>query len=259
MIGLEHTPASEASLLLNAESVFTALLAWFVFKENFDSRIALGVASIVTGALVLSWPRERQSEGIGPALTVLGACFAWGIDNNLTRKVSFADATWIASIKGLVAGSVNLVLAFSLGASIPSVVSVAGAMIVGLLAYGVSLSLFVVALRHLGTARTGAYFAVAPFFGAVLAVLMGEPLTLPLMLAGTLMALGTWIHQKENHSHEHFHKSMEHEHAHIHDTHHQHTHDHPVLPGVKHSHPHRHEPMTHSHAHYPDIHHRHPH
>lgn len=259
MVGLTGMPASEASLLLNAESVLTALLAWFVFKENFDSRIALGMVSIVAGAVVLSWPAEAQLEEIAPTLAILGACFAWAIDNNLTRKVSFADASWIASVKGLVAGSVNLVLAFSLGASTPNAASLAGGLAVGLLAYGLSLSLFIVGLRHLGTARTGAYFAIAPFFGAVLAVLMGEPVTLPLILAGALMALGTWLHLTEHHVHEHFHEAAEHEHEHVHDEHHQHTHDYPVPPGIKHSHRHRHEARTHSHPHYPDIHHRHEH
>ncbi|MGA9992179.1 MAG: DMT family transporter [Thiobacillaceae bacterium] len=259
MFGLTGMPASDASLLLNAESVFTALLAWFVFKENVDFRIALGMGSIVAGALVLSWPGETKLEGIAPTLAVLGACLAWAIDNNLTRKVSFADSTWIASLKGLVAGSVNLVLALSLGASMPKAASLAGGLIVGLFAYGVSLSLFVVGLRHLGTARTGAYFAIAPFFGAVLAVLMGEPFTLPLTLAGALMALGAWLHVTERHVHEHYHEATEHDHEHLHDEHHQHRHDYPVPPGLAHSHLHRHDPQTHSHPHYPDIHHRHEH
>jgi len=190
MIGLTGMPASGASLLLNAEGAFTAMLAWFAFKENFDRRIALGMAAIVAGALVLSWPGEARFAGVWPTLAVLGACLAWGIDNNLTRKVSLADATWIASVQGLASGTVNLGLAFALGASIPSLQNLAGALVVGFLAYGVSLALFVVGLRHLGTARTGAYFSVAPFFGATLALLMGEPVTLQLLMAGALMALG---------------------------------------------------------------------
>lgn len=259
MVGLTGMPASKASLLLNAESVFTASLAWFVFKENFDTRIALGMSSIVLGAVVLSWPGEAHFEGIGPSLAVLGASLAWALDNNLTRKVSLTNATWIASVKGLAAGSVNLVLAFSLGASMPPAASLAGGLVVGVLAYGVSLSLFVLGLRHLGAARTGAYYSVAPFFGALLAVLMGEPVTLPLVLAGALMALGIWLHLTEHHVHKHFHKATEHDHEHVHDEHHQHAHDYPVPPGFKHSHRHKHEPLAHAHPHYPDIHHRHDH
>ncbi|MCX7174519.1 MAG: DMT family transporter [Proteobacteria bacterium] len=259
MIGLTGMPASGASLLLNAEGVFTALLAWFAFKENFDRRIALGMGAIVAGALVLSWPGEARFAGLWPGLAVLGACFAWGIDNNLTRKISFTDATWIAAAKGLVSGAVNLILAFSLGASMPNLPNLAGAMAVGLLAYGVSLALFVVGLRHLGTARTGAYFSVAPFFGALLAVLMGEPVTPPLLIAGILMALGTWLHLTEHHGHGHTHQMMGHDHEHVHDEHHQHDHDGQAMPGVKHSHPHWHKPLTHTHPHFPDAHHRHNH
>lgn len=259
MVGLTGLPASGASLLLNAEGVFTALLAWFVFRENFDRRIALGMLAIVAGAAVLSWTEETRISGLWPTLAVLGACFAWGVDNNLTRKVSLNDATWIASVKGLVAGTVNLILAISLGASMPPLLNLAGAMVVGFLAYGVSLALFVLGLRHLGTARTGAYFSVAPFFGALLALLMGEPITTKLLIAGALMALGTWLHLTERHEHGHTHEAVGHEHEHIHDGNHQHQHDYPVAPGIKHRHQHRHEGLTHVHSHFPDMHHRHNH
>ena len=259
MIGLTGMPASGASLLLNAEGVFTALLAWFVFKENFDRRIALGLGAIVAGAIVLSWPGEARFAGLWPTLAVVGACFAWGVDNNLTRKISLTDATWIASVKGLVSGAVNLILALSLGASMPALPNLAGAMVVGFFAYGVSLALFVVGLRHLGTARTGAYFSVAPFFGALLALLMGESVTMQLLIAGALMALGTWLHLTERHEHEHAHEKLGHDHEHVHDEHHQHEHDAAVIPGSKHRHPHLHQPQTHVHRHFPDTDHRHNH
>jgi drug/metabolite transporter (DMT)-like permease len=259
MVGLVNMPASGASLLLNAEGVFTALLAWFVFRENVDRRIALGMFAIVAGALVLSWSGEARIGTVWPALAILGACFAWGIDNNLTRKVSLNDATWIASVKGLVAGVVNLTLAWALGAaSLPALPLLGAALLLGFLAYGVSLTLFVVSLRHLGTARTGAYFSIAPFFGAILSiVLLGEPVTEPLLVAGLLMAAGVWLHLTEDHTHEHQHATLEHEHEHTHDEHHQHEHDFPVVLGKKHRHWHRHEPMVHTHAHFPDAHHQH--
>lgn len=260
MFGLTGMPASGASLLLNAEGVFTALLAWFAFRENFDRRIAFGMLAIVAGAVVLSWPNDATLAGLWPALAVLGACFAWGVDNNFTRKVSLSDASWIASIKGLAAGSINLLLAFSLGAVLPPMPILIAGMLIGLLAYGVSLSLFVVGLRHLGTARTGAYFSVAPFFGAVLAIpLLQEPISERLLVAGSLMIVGIWLHLTERHSHEHMHEAMEHDHEHFHGEHHQHEHDDPVAPGTKHSHPHRHEPLIHTHPHFPDAHHRHRH
>ncbi|WP_034297732.1 DMT family transporter [Herbaspirillum sp. RV1423] len=261
MVGLLNMPASGASLLLNAEGVFTALLAWFVFKENFDRRIACGMLAISAGALILSWPDQAGFAGFVPALAILGACLAWAFDNNLTRKVSLTDASWIASVKGLVSGAVNLTLAVALGATLPDPLHVGAAMLVGLLAYGMSLSLFVVALRHLGTARTGAYFSTAPFLGAALALLMGEAPTLALLAAGMLMAVGLWLHLTERHEHIHTHEEMEHEHAHTHedDEHHRHTHPFPVAPGVEHTHKHSHGVLTHAHAHFPDMHHRHKH
>lgn len=259
MFGLTKTPASGASLLLNAEGVFTALLAWFAFKENFDRRIALGMLAIIAGALVLSWQGDASFAGLWPSLALLSACFAWGIDNNLTRKVSLSDTTWIASVKGLIAGSVNLVLAFMLGASLPSLSVVAGAMVLGFLSYGVSLALFVVGLRLLGTARTGAYFSVAPFIGAIIALAFGEPLTVPLMIAGVLMSLGIWLHMTERHAHKHSHMALEHAHEHTHEEHHQHTHDELVADGIKHSHIHQHSVLAHMHDHFPDAHHQHKH
>jgi drug/metabolite transporter (DMT)-like permease len=261
MVGLVNMPASGASLLLNAEGVFTALLAWFAFRENVDRRIALGMFAIVAGALVLSGSGEARLGTLWPALAILGACFAWGLDNNLTRKVSLNDATWIAAVKGLVAGIANLSLAWVLGAAtLPALPLLGAALLLGFLAYGVSLTLFVVSLRHLGTARTGAYFSVAPFFGAMLAiVVLGEPVTLPLLLAGLLMAAGVWLHLTEDHAHEHPHDALEHVHEHTHDEHHQHEHAVPVVGGTKHRHWHKHEPMRHTHAHYPDAHHQHHH
>ncbi|HPY40546.1 MAG TPA: DMT family transporter, partial [Thiolinea sp.] len=223
-----------------------------------DLRIALGMFAIVAGSVVLSWSSEANLGSFWPSLAVLAACLLWGLDNNLTRKISLNDATWLTCIKGLVAGSVNFSLALVLAAKLPSLGLVASALLLGFIAYGVSLSLFIIGLRYLGTARTGAYFSVAPFFGAVLSVvLLDEPITAALVMAGGLMALGLWLHLTEYHSHEHDHEFLEHEHTHKHDEHHQHEHDFPVQAGEKHRHRHKHEPITHTHAHYPDVHHQH--
>ena len=258
MWGLVNMPASGASLLLNAEGVLTALIAWFVFGENFDRRIALGMALIVAGALVLSWPDQMQIGAALPSLAVTGACLFWAIDNNLTRKVALLDASFIAMTKGLVAGAVNTAIALSLGSLFPPVPTALAAAAVGLLSYGVSLMLFVIALRHLGTARTGAYFSTAPFAGALIAIIgMNEPVTNQLLIAGTLMAAGVWLHLTERHEHVHAHEPLEHEHEHAHDEHHRHAHSTPVAANISHSHAHRHEPMTHNHPHYPDVHHQH--
>jgi drug/metabolite transporter (DMT)-like permease len=263
MMGLAGLPASSASLLLNAEAVFTALLAWFVFRENVDRRVALGMLAIVAGGAVLAWPERAESAHWQPALLVLGACLAWGIDNNLTRKVSLADASWLAMVKGLAAGGTNLALALLLGAAWPTATVVGLAAALGLASYGASLMLFVIGLRQLGTARTGAYFSVAPFFGALLSVaLLREPFTPQLGLGAALMAIGVWLHLSEHHEHRHAHEAMDHEHEHVHgtgDEHHEHAHQPPVPPGTRHSHPHHHAPLQHSHAHFPDAHHRHGH
>ena len=258
MWGLVNMPASGASLLLNAEGVLTALIAWFVFRENFDRRIAIGMALIIAGTLVLSWPEEMSFGAAAPSLAVVGACLFWAIDNNLTRKVALLDASFIAMTKGLVAGVVNTAIALSLGAAMPSLPTALAAATVGLMSYGISLVLFVIALRHLGTARTGAYFSTAPFAGAVIAIAgMGEPVTRELLIAGVLMALGVWLHITEAHEHAHLHEPLGHDHEHEHDAHHQHPHPASVGSAAGHSHWHRHEPMTHTHSHYPDSHHQH--
>ncbi len=259
MLGLANMPASGASLLLNAEGVFTAALAWFVFKENFDRRIAAGMLAIISGAVVLSIPSGANFGSPWPSLAILGACLCWGLDNNLTRKVALNDATWLAAIKGGVAGPINLTLAFALGAHLPGAFNIAAAMVVGLIAYGVSLTLFILGMRHVGTARAGAYYSVAPFFGALLALILGEPLTWPVGVAAALMAIGVWLHLTEVHEHEHTHEPITHQHWHVHDTHHQHQPGQEVPDRIRHKHIHTHEPTTHTHPHYPDDHHRHNH
>ena len=260
LYGLAAMPASGASLLLNAEGVFTALIAWFVFRENFDRRIALGMLAIVAGAAVLAWPGNADFGSVLPALAVLGACLAWGVDNNLTRRVSLSDATYIAMVKGLAAGATNTLLAFIAGASLPGVGTVAAALSLGFVSYGLSLALFVVALRHLGTARTGAYFSTAPFAGAALSILfLGESPGWQFACAAVLMAIGVWLHLTERHAHRHAHQAVEHTHEHVHDAHHRHEHGVEIAAGTRHAHRHVHEAMTHSHPHFPDAHHRHEH
>nr|WP_315430409.1 EamA family transporter [uncultured Albidiferax sp.] len=264
MLGLGGFSASGASLLLNSEGVLTALLAWVVFKENFDRRIALGMLAIVAGALVLGWPGPAGLQGgsLASAGLIVAACLAWAIDNNLTRKVSLADAGFIAMAKGLAAGSVSLLLAWASGAVLPPASVVAQAALLGFASYGVSLVLFVLALRHLGTARTGAYFAVAPFAGALLSVwLLDEPVTWQLLLGGALMALGVLLHLAERHVHAHEHGPQEHDHMHTHgaDEHHRHDHPFPVAAGTSHRHLHQHLPLVHTHPHFPDAHHGHRH
>jgi drug/metabolite transporter (DMT)-like permease len=259
MIGLSTTPASTTALLLNVEGLATMAIAWIVLRENADARLLAGAAAILAGALILSWQGGPTGVGFG-ALAVVGACLAWAVDNNLTRKLSSADPVQIAMLKGLAAGAVNLGLALANGARLPAAPLVAGAALVGFLGYGVSLVLFVLALRHLGTARTGAYFSTAPFIGAALSLaLFRDPLTLQLGAAAVLMGVGVWLHLAEQHAHEHVHEALEHEHRHVHDEHHQHEHGSGDPAGEPHTHWHRHAPLRHAHRHYPDLHHRHGH
>jgi drug/metabolite transporter (DMT)-like permease len=262
MIGLRATPAPAAALLLNLEGLATMAIAWLVFRENVDRRLLAGALAILAGAVLVSW--QGGAGGVGPGswgvLAIAGACLAWGIDNNLTRKLSSADPVQIALIKGLVAGAANLGLALAFGAHMPAPGALAGAAAVGFFGYGVSLVFFILGLRFLGAARTGAYFSAAPFIGAVLALAMfHEPLTQRLVAAGMLMAAGLYLHLTESHAHVHRHEPQRHDHAHVHDAHHQHDHGPDEPASEPHTHEHQHAPMRHRHAHYPDIHHRHDH
>jgi len=168
MVGLSRADAASASLLLNLEVVFTAILAWLVFKEPANPRVVWGLLAIFAGSVALVGPTHFSAgHDLTALLLVAAACLCWAVDNNLTRKVSAADARVLAVIKGLVAGVTNTTLAFALGAALPSVPHLLAVLWLGFLGYGLSLVMFIVSLRHLGAARTGAYFATAPFIGAV--------------------------------------------------------------------------------------------
>lgn len=259
MFGLQQTSAAITSLLLNLEAVLTALLAWIIFKENTSHRIVLGMFLIVAGGTLLSWPQGQAAElNLFGLLAIAGACLCWAIDNNLTRKVSVGDPFFIAGSKGLISGTVSTSIALYFGLTFPTWLTTGYALLVGFIGYGASLVLFVLALRGLGTARTGAYFSTAPFIGAAIAILFfHEKTSLLFWIASALMGIGVWLHLTEQHEHEHTHEPLEHNHSHIHDVHHQHTHDFPWDGKEPHTHHHYHKAIKHSHPHYPDIHHRH--
>jgi drug/metabolite transporter (DMT)-like permease len=222
--------------------------------------VLLGVLCITAGALLLSSGGALSWHGLVGPLAIAGACLAWAIDNNLTGRISLGDAGLIALLKGSVAGAVNIGLAMTAGAVWPPPAALAGAGLVGFAGYGLSLVLFVLALRSLGAARTGAYFSVAPFIGAGIAVLaLGEPLNVRLGAAGVLMAAGLWLHLTERHDHAHQHPESAHAHRHVHDLHHRHAHTAADPAGEPHTHWHLHPAMRHRHPHYPDAHHRHSH
>ena len=262
MIGLRRTPSSTASLLLNSETAFTVALACLIFKETYGKRLILGFVLLLAGGAFLAMSdKSRLSGNLAGVLAIAGACVGWAIDNNLTKQVTSLDAPFLAALKGIVAGTVNIGLALGLGMRIPELRSTLATMGIGFLGYGLSLVLFILSLRKIGAARTSAYFSTAPFVGAVISIfLLNEPFVWPLGVAGFLMALGVYLHLTESPSHKHTHDFLEHDHEHIHDVHHQHQHSPVDPPGEPHSHPHQHEPLVHSHPHeHDDFHHNHGH
>jgi drug/metabolite transporter (DMT)-like permease len=257
--GLSLSGAAETALLLNFESVITALVAARLFREAVGGRVWAGALVMLAGGFVLAWAPNAPLVFSPPTLAIVGACLCWAIDNNLTRKVAGADPVAIALIKGVAAGGFNLVLGLALGGMFPGLGAAAGALALGFVAYGGSQVLYIYALRHLGAARTAAHFSTAPFIGAALAIpLLGEPVTAGLIVAAGLMALATWLVLTERHAHEHIHERLVHAHRHVHDEHHQHAHRGDEGP-EPHVHEHVHEPMRHAHPHLPDLHHRHRH
>ena len=260
LVGLRTTPAASASLLLNLEVVFTALIAWLAFHEGFSPRVGIGLLLILAGGVLVSWQPGDKGFTWG-ALAIAGACACWALDNNLTQLVSAKDPRQIATLKGVVAGSINLTIGLIVGGAVPSAGATAGAIAIGVFGYGVSLMFFVAALRALGSARTGAFFAVAPFAGVVVAiVVLRDPVPTLLFPAGVLMAVGVWIYIFERHSHAHTHDPMTHSHMHTHDDqHHEHQHEPGTATSEPHSHEHHHPELVHEHPHRPDIHHRHRH
>jgi drug/metabolite transporter (DMT)-like permease len=262
VIGLRAADAATASLLLATEPVATAAIAWLVVREHASRQTVAGMACIALGAIVLAW-RGSPNASLG-ALAVVGAAACWAIDNNLARRIASSNAVAIAGVKGVVASSVAVVLALALHDSRPAVAAFGIGALLGLVGYGCSLVLYMRALRVLGTARTGAYFATAPFAGATLALAFGHaPFGIRIAFAGALMAVGVWLHATERHEHEHVHPEEEHEHWHAHDDEH-HLHAHEALDdawptGAAHAHVHTHERTAHVHAHTPDEEHRHSH
>jgi drug/metabolite transporter (DMT)-like permease len=260
MYGLSMIHASTGSLLLNLEGVFTASLAWMLFREHYDKRIVFGMISIIAGGIVLTWSNAISWSGlIGPAL-IAGACLSWGVDNNLTRKISLNDPILVTMIKSLAAGTTNLIIALFLGATLPATNVLAMAAALGFFSYGLSIVCFILALRYLGASRTGAYFSSAPFVGSILGLMIfKEPVTVQLASAAILMGFGIYLHLTELHEHEHLHLELSHEHSHVHDEHHQHQHSPSDPSGEPHTHHHRHEALKHKHPHFPDMHHTHSH
>ena len=259
LFSLENTPAATASMLLNFECVATTLIAVLFFKESISRRAWWAIGLITLSSIFLSINlNESWGLSIG-ALGIIAACILWGMDNNFTRKISAKDPLMIVTYKGLGAGSFSLGMALILGIKLPALGIILGAMVLGCLSYGLSIVLFIRAMRDLGAARTSALFGTAPFAGLLLSfVLFREFPGWTFVIALPLMVMGALLLVTEGHGHYHIHTIITHEHSHTHaDGHHEHDHQ-DENPG-KHSHIHKHNPLTHEHHHMPDLHHRHIH
>lgn len=258
MFSLKNTPAATASLLLNFEGVATTLLAALAFKESISSHAWRAMGLITTAGIVLSINLNGGWGFSAGALGIMGACLLWGMDNNLTRMISAKDPITIVTIKGLAAGIFSLILVLALGSKLPTLGIIAGAMGLGFISYGLSIVLFIHAMRNLGAGRTSALFGVAPLAGMLLSFLIFKEFPSWMFIIGlALMVIGTLVLVREEHEHGHVHERMVHEHAHTHDDHH--NHEHHELSKEKHSHEHQHESLVHEHDHLPDLHHRHGH
>ena len=256
MIGLEHTPGATASLLLNFETAATSLIAFFAFREAVGRKVWAAIGLVTAASILLSWDPAGGWGFSAGSLAVLGACALWGLDNNFTRHISAKDPRTIVTIKGLVAGSFSAMLALLAGQRLPVGIDLLLALLLGAMSYGLSITLFILALRGLGAARTSALFGSAPFAGMLLSlILLGErpePIFLPAL---ALMVAGAWLLLSEDHGHWHLHESILHDHRHAHDAHHEHQ----GSSAGEHAHAHTHAPTQHDHDHNPDLHHRHEH
>jgi drug/metabolite transporter (DMT)-like permease len=260
MYGLKYTPASTASLMLNFEVVATTLIAALVFREHIGRHAIGAIGLIIVASTLLSFtPQGQWAVSLG-ALGVLGATVCWGVDNNLTRNISAKNPVTIGTIKGLVAGSISLCLSLALGYPLPDGTVWLWALVIGSLGYGLSIVFFILALRGLGAARTGAFFGIAPFAGVLVSfALFSEPPSTFFLIALPVMVAGVALLLFERHAHRHNHPAAEHEHRHCHDDEH-HLHEHPeCLNGIAHSHQHRHQEVEHDGHHTPDTHHEHKH
>jgi drug/metabolite transporter (DMT)-like permease len=258
LFGLARLPGAQASLLLNLEAPLTIGLAVLVFGESLSLRELVGALVIVLGGAALSaGPGSGNSQWVG-ALAGAGACAAWALDNNLGQRLSLRDPVAVTRVKALAAGTVNIGLALAMGERLPPAPTLLGTLATGFLGYGLSIVLHLLAMRHVGAARQAAYFATAPFVGALAAVpMLGEQFGAPELGAGGLMAVGAILLVGARHDHRHGHEALQHDHAHVHDGHHLHEHDGAVV--EPHAHPHAHAQLVHDHPHLPDPHHRHRH
>ena len=260
LLGLQRVSGVTGSLLLNLEAPFTMFIAVLLFGEHLDRRSLLAASLILAGGFLLGGrPQGASAEMVG-VLALAGACACWALDNNLTQRLSLRDPVSLVRVKAVGASTGNLLIAMTVGDHFPSPAVAGAALALGAASYGLSIVLDTYALRLVGAAREAAYFATAPFFGAVVAVpLLGDSLGPTDLAAGASMAIGVMLLVRARHAHLHVHDTLVHEHLHAHDEHHQHEHGPTDPPGDVHAHAHAHAPLVHDHPHVSDAHHRHGH
>lgn len=260
LFGLDRVSAVTGSLLLNLEAPCTMVIAVLFFREHLGRYAAGAILLILAGAASLKLETGAQGADLLGVLLLTAACAAWALDNNLTQALSLRDPFAIVQFKTLAAGCFNLVVGCALTGQIPAATTIALALTLGAVSYGASVVLDAYALRLVGAAREAAYFATAPFIGALAAPLITEEsLGWRDGLAMLLMGLGVGLLLRERHSHFHRHEALRHSHRHVHDEHHQHRHGPQDPVGEPHAHEHEHAPLAHDHPHVPDLHHRHRH
>ena len=258
--GLQRVPATYGSLLLNGEAIFTVGLAALVHHEHVGPRV--GAAALLMsagGAVTVFGASSSGAVGLLGALAVAGAVLCWALDNVLTRPFADLDPAAVVRVKALCGAALTGALGAAFGEHLPGLRQAGGLLLCGATGYGLSLRLYLLAQRRIGAGRTGSVFAVAPFVGALVAILLGRgALDAATAIAAALFVAGVALHATERHRHEHSHEALAHDHAHSHDDGH-HDHAHEVPPDGPHAHPHVHEARTHTHPHGPDAHHRHAH
>lgn len=259
MLGLTMTTSANASLLNNFEIVATSLIALFIFKEAIGKRMWIAIALITLSSIILSVEDFSSLTFSIGSFFVIVACISWGFENNCTRMLSMKDPLQIVVIKGFGSGIGSLIISLALKEYSSNILYIFLALILGFVAYGLSIFFYIFAQRELGAARTSAYYAAAPFMGVLISwLVLQERITGSFLIAIIIMLIGAYFAVSENHKHSHIHVKEVHEHKHNHDdNHHNHTHETEVL--GEHCHEHTHEKMEHKHAHMPDLHHRHTH
>jgi drug/metabolite transporter (DMT)-like permease len=259
MLGLTMTTSATASLLNNVEIVATALIALVAFKEAIGKRMWLAIGFITVSSVILSVEDFGSLTFSLGSVFVLLACVCWGVENNCTSRLSLKDPLQIVMIKGIGSGSGAFLIAMLTGGGTANLLYIVIALLLGFVAYGMSIYFYIFAQRSLGVARTSAFYAFAPFIGVGLSFLVfREAPTLSFLIALAVMMVGAYLAAFERHEHEHAHEQTEHEHRHSHsDEHHNHLHEPPIV--GEHSHAHVHTAQTHSHIHSPDLHHAHSH